>query len=88
MTKKQKPSLLVLCQYADKSWDNEHWDGRDMVFLIYGVTSREHMLKGLSEVMGGSPPRWVTIFMRLSSLELYASTLLSLVAIGIAVVEI
>ena len=47
----------MLCQYADKSWDNEHWDGRDMVFLIYGVTSREHMLKGLSEVMGGSPPR-------------------------------
>ena len=65
----------MLCHYADKSCDRKHSDGRAIMFLIFHVTFREHMSKGLCEFMGGSSPRWVTI-------------LRSLMAIGLVKVEI
>ena len=46
--------FLVLCFYADKSCDHEQCDGGDIVFLICQVTCRQHMFKGLYELMGGS----------------------------------
>ena len=35
--------------------EHRHYDSGDIVFLIYHVTSREHMFKGLCECMGGIP---------------------------------
>ena len=66
--------FLVLCNYADNFCAHKHCDGWNM-FLICHVTSRKYMLKGLCELMGGSPSWWVTI-------------LLCLVAIGPMQVEI
>ena len=47
--------LLVLCHYADKSFDHKHCDGGDIIILLCRVTSRKHMFKRLREFMGGSP---------------------------------
>ena len=44
--------LFVLCHSADKSCDHKHCNGGDKMFLIYHVTSREHVFKGLCEFMG------------------------------------
>ena len=47
--------LVVLCHYLDKSFDKKHGDGGDMMHLIYYVTSRENIFKGLCKFMGESP---------------------------------
>ena len=43
---------FVLCHYADKSCNRKHYDGGDIMFVIYHVISREHIFKGLCEFMG------------------------------------
>ena len=45
----------MLCHYLDKSFDKKHGDGGDMMHLIYYVTSRENIFKGLCKFMGESP---------------------------------
>ena len=47
----------MLCHYADKSCDHKHCDGEYIMFLIFHVTSREYMFKGLWELVGRSPSR-------------------------------
>ena len=46
--------LLAVCHHPEKSCENEHCDSEDKIFLIFHVTSREHMFKWLCEVIGGS----------------------------------
>ena len=43
--------------HPDKFCDRRHCDSRNIMFLIYHVTSGEHMLKGLCGFMGGSHSR-------------------------------
>ena len=43
--------LLVLCHYPGQSCDHKHCDGEVIMFLVYHVTSRESMFKGLCEFM-------------------------------------
>ena len=42
--------------HPDKSCDHKHCGTGD-IFLICHVTSRDHMCKGLCEIMDGSPSR-------------------------------
>ena len=66
--------FLAVCHCPDKSCDHKHIYSGD-IFLICQVTSREHVFKGLSEFMGGSPSWRLT-------------TLSSMVVIVIVVIEI
>ena len=44
----------MLCHYLEKSRDKNHDDGGNMMLLIYYVTSRENIFKGLCKFMGES----------------------------------
>ena len=39
--------LLAVYNHPDKSGDHKYCDSGDIIFLIFQVTSREHMFKGL-----------------------------------------
>ena len=47
--------LLAICHRPDKSCDHKHCDSGDLMLLVFQVTSREHMFKGLYKFVGGSP---------------------------------
>ena len=47
---------LMLRHYAYKSCDQNQCEGGHII-LIFHVTFREYMFKGLCEFMGGSPSR-------------------------------
>ena len=42
-------------QHTGNSSEHKHFDGGDIVLLIFYVSSREHVFKGLCEFMGESP---------------------------------
>ena len=67
--------LVVVCHHPDKFGDHRHCDNWDLTFLICHQTSRNHLLKWQCDFKGGSPLP-------------YVSTVLILLASGIAVVEI
>ena len=45
--------LAVFC-HLDKFGDHRHYDSEDIMVLIFHLTSRDHMLKGLYEFISGS----------------------------------
>ena len=47
---------LTVCHHPGKSCKYKHCDSGDLVFLVWNVTLREHVFKGLCKFMGGSLP--------------------------------
>ena len=49
--------LIAICHHPDKSCGYKHCDSGDIMFLNCHVTSHEHILEGLYELLGGRPLR-------------------------------